>query len=637
MRETQIILFLLLLACSAFGQEYSVNDRRAIKLYQEGEELVLRRRYGEAMEKYQAAIRRNENFLEPYKKLSQMLLSNGEVEASQKLALRGEEKSQGNPEFSSTFAWVLVNAYLKLGKFEEAILKFHDSKAAFYDDLKQSDHFKSVEEQLVFIEKEIKSPKPIRKEKLPTPLNEYHLQYFPVLTADSKKILFTKRDGTDRYDHEDIFVSNWGQGGWTPPEPLAQTINTINNEGTCTISADGNILIYTSCDTPDTYGSCDLYIAYKIDGEWREPENMGEKVNSRFWDSQPSLSADGSILFFSSNRRGGYGGNDIWYTMRKEDGDWSEAVNVGEVINTPADEVSPFIYFNNELLFFASNGHIGFGGMDLFTSKIVKGEFEQPINIGYPINDHQDQLALFITAQRDYAYYTENSLRNGHLERSFLYRFPFPEEIDLGERLVVTGGRVINQRTGEPIAATLSLVNLENDSTMYRFRSDGESGEFMMIYPDKMTLSGLYVEKEGYLPKIFNVEKDSLKDIQGIEINLKPVNKGEQFVFENVFFDFDKADLKPASLSSLVRLESFLKGNISVNIMIEGHTDSIGEKEYNRELSLRRAESVRDYLVSNGIQKERIEVKGYGDSKPVVPNTSQENRAVNRRIEIVIK
>jgi len=635
MRKTQIVLFLLFLSFSLYGQNYTTDDRKAIKLYQEGEDLVLRRRYDDALEKFEASVKRDENFLEAYKKWAQLLQNKGEMDEALEVAIIGDEKSSAHRDFRADFGWQITNIYVKLGRFEEGIEKFKNSLGYFSSDFKSSASYKAMLEQLKFIEKEMANAKAIDKEKLAVPLNKFHLQYFPVLTADSKRILFTKRDGVERSDHEDIFTSHWEGDEWSMPEALGENINTIYNEGTCSISADGNILIYTSCDAPDSYGSCDLYIAYKINGEWREPINMGEKVNSRYWDSQPSLSADGSILFFSSNRRGGYGGNDIYYSTRLKNGEWSEPINVGESINTKYDEVSPFIYFNNELLFFASNGHMGFGGMDLFNSKIVKGNFEKPENLGYPINDHRDQLALFITAQRDYAYYTENSLKNGVLERSFLYRFAFPREIDLGERLIVTGGKVMNEKTGEPISATLALVNLENDSTMYEFKSEGDSGKFMMIYPDK-AFSGLYVEKKGFLPKIYNVEKDSLKNIKGMKIGLKPLASGEQFLFENVFFDFDKAELKPESISSLSRLKRFLEENAQVNIVIEGHTDNIGEHDYNQDLSMRRAESVREYLVENGISKDRLAVKGWGDKKPILPNTNQANRAKNRRIEIVI-
>ncbi|MEX0884737.1 MAG: OmpA family protein, partial [Cyclobacteriaceae bacterium] len=268
----------------------------------------------------------------------------------------------------------------------------------------------------------IRDPKPIEKERLPPPLNQFRLQYFPVLTADSRRMFFTKRDGLQPYQNEDIFISNQTNGGWTKPESISARINTKYNEGTCTISADGNILIFTSCDTPDSFGSCDLYLTQKVSGEWQKPINMGREVNSREWDSQPSLSADGSLLYFSSNRPEGHGGNDIWFTERKPDGSWSKARNLGPKINTIRDEVSPFIFFNNLVLFFASDGHAGFGGKDLYMSTYGPQGFEVPENLGYPINDHNDQLALFISAQKDYAYYTENVFEEGRMDGSYLYR-----------------------------------------------------------------------------------------------------------------------------------------------------------------------------------------------------------------------
>src|SRR5690606_32243462 len=182
-------------------------------------------------------------------------------------------------------------------------------------------------------------------------------------------------------------------------------------------------------------------------------------------------------------------------------------------------------------------------------------------------------------------YYTENTLLEVKVDSSLLYRFNFPKEIDLGEKLVVTEGKILNSSTLQPIDATLSLVSLANDSTLYQFRSDGESGNFIMIYPDK-SFSGLYVEKPGFIPKIYNVEKDSLKDIKNMEIQLKPVAPGEQFIFENIFFDFDKSDLKPESISSLRRLDNFLKENPKISLLIMGHTDNVGTPAYNENLSL---------------------------------------------------
>jgi outer membrane protein OmpA-like peptidoglycan-associated protein/tetratricopeptide (TPR) repeat protein len=638
MRIALLVIIFLLFIEHGYSQEYSIIDSRAIKLHQEGDDLVKKRMYDEAIEKYKASINREVNFLESYIKWGRILLTKGNPDEAIKVVEHGEARSsKASPKVISEFGWLKMSIYLAKGMFRESIDKFNELDPLLRTDFKRTLEYREIVDQISFLADQLEKEIVLQKEKLPAPINEFKLQYFPVLTADSKKLLFTKRDGTQNYLKEDIFVSYLRDDDltWTKPEGISEIINTPYNEGTCTISADGNILIYTSCDAPDSFGSCDLYIAYKVNGHWQRSMNMGKNVNSRSWDSQPSLSADGRILFFSSDRRGGFGGNDIWYTLRMPDGTWAEAKNLGSKINSPKDEVSPFIYFNNEILFFASNGHRGFGGMDIYLSRVERGEFMVPENLGYPINDHKDQFSLFITAQRDYAYYTESTFTDGKIENSLLYRFRFPEEIEIGEKLVVTQGRVLNGKTGQPIDARLSLVSLSNDSTMYQFKADGKSGDFMMIYPDR-SFSGLYVEKEGYLPKIYNVERDNLKNQENLEIALTPIAAGEAFIFENIFFDFDKDELKPESLSSLVRLYDFLMVNKTVKIQITGHTDNVGSNTYNQNLSLRRAESVKDYLLSKGINENRMLSVGMGDKEPIKPNDIPENRALNRRITITI-
>lgn len=632
-----ILLFVCLASLNA--QTYSIIDSRAIKLFEKGEELTLSRRYAEAIESYQAAIDREGSFLEPYVKMSQLYMTLGDLENAERVAVAGERRLAGKNAKTKNvadFGWLFSNLYLKQGKFEEAYQRFSEADALFDEGFKNSVYYRDMKAQMDFLAAQLGDSMSIEKEKLPDPLNQFRLQYFPVLTADGEQILFTKRDGTGNFDKEDIYVSySDGPEVWTDPVSIASTINSQYNEGTCSVTADGNILIYTSCDAPDSEGSCDLYIAYKVNGNWQRPKNMGKSVNSRSWDSQPSLSADGRILFFSSNRRGGFGGNDIWYSVRQMDGSWAEAKNLGNTVNTPKDEISPFMFFNNEILFFASNGHQGFGGMDIFLSRVKTGEFNEPENLGLPINDQLDQVALFITAQKDYAYFTELTEDGGENDRSLLYRFRFPEEIYLGENLTVTEGKVFNSKTGEPIDATLSLVSLTNDSTLYQFKADGKTGEFTMLYPEK-SISGLYVEKKGFLPKIYNVERDKVQNVKDLQIDLTPVAAGEQFVFENVFFDFDQYDLKEESISSLKRLVKFLKENPNVNIEIQGHTDNVGQKEYNQTLSLNRAKSVQAYLVANGMHQGRVMVKGKGDTEPMVPNDSPSNQALNRRITIEI-
>lgn len=639
MRPVLFAVFFFLLAFCANSQTYSIIDGRAIKLFQEGEELTATRSYEEALLKYKASIAREASFLEAYVKAAQVLITMERLDEAEKIALQGKAKLSGKnakPKNVAEMGWLFSNLYLKQGKFTEAYRQFQEVDPLFDEAFKKSMYYGQMKGKMDFLSTQLDKAQTIQKEMLEAPLNEFQLQYFPVLTADGEQILFTKRDGTANFDKEDIFTAFvTPDKKWTKPQSIAQSINSPYNEGTCTITADGNILIYTSCDAPDSQGSCDLYVAYRTNGAWQRPVNMGTKVNSRSWDSQPSLSADGRILFFSSNRKGGYGGNDIWYTVRQNDGSWSEAKNLGNTVNTEKDEISPFMFFNNEILFFSSDGHQGFGGMDIFLSRVKNGVFQSPENLGLPINDHLDQVALFITAQKDYAYYTELNTHDGAKDRSFLYRFRFPEDIYIGENLTVTEGKVLNAKTGQPISATLSLVSLTNDSTLYQFQSDGKTGEFMMLYPEK-AISGLYVEKQGYLPKIYNVERDNIKNVKDLKVELVPVSSGEEFVFENVFFDFDKYDLKPESQSSLKRLKKFLLENPNVNILISGHTDNVGSASYNQNLSLQRAKSVQSFLVDEGLHPGRVLVEGKGDKEPMVPNTTPENQALNRRITIKV-
>lgn len=639
MRPVFLLIFTFFLFLYAEAQTYSIIDSKAIKLYQEGEELTLSRQYAEAIAKYRTAIAREASFLEAYVKASQLYITMGQLENAEQMANQGKSRLSGKNATTKHVAdigWVLTNIYWRKGEFQTAYAEFEKVDPLLDPAFKNHIYYREMVERMNFLQAQLGSSQPIVKEQLDNPLNQYKLQYFPVLTADGEQILFTKRDGTGNFDKEDIFTSFLdGENGWTNPMSLAQTINSQYNEGTCSVTADGNILIFTSCDAPDSQGSCDLYVAYKVNGAWERPTNMGTKVNSRSWDSQPSLSADGRILFFSSNRRGGFGGNDIWYSVRQNDGSWADAKNLGQIVNTAKDEISPFMFFNNEILFFASDGHQGFGGMDIFLSRVKNGIFQQPENLGLPINDQLEQVALFITAKKDFAYYTELTSEEDQNDRSLLYRFKFPTEIYLGEDLTVTGGKVFNSKTGEPVDATLSLVSLTNDSTLYQFQSDGKTGEFMMLYPEN-AVSGLYVEKKGYLPKIYNVERDKIQNVKDLKVELTPVGPGEEFVFENVFFEFDKYDLKPESRTSLSRLQKFLLENPNVNILISGHTDNVGGADYNKTLSLQRAKSVQTFLVEAGLHPGRVMVEGKGDREPMVPNSTPQNQALNRRITIKI-
>jgi outer membrane protein OmpA-like peptidoglycan-associated protein len=367
---------------------------------------------------------------------------------------------------------------------------------------------------------------------------------------------------------EDIYSSLQQNGIWQPRTLLGKPINTGYNEGAPSISPDGKYLFFTICNAEFGLGSCDIYWSKRVGEEWSKPQNCGAPMNTRYFESQPSISTDGRTIFFVSNRPGGFGGMDIWKTVMISEGVFSEPVNLGDVINTPLDEISPFIHFDQKTLYFSSNGHLGMGGRDLFYSKLQPDGWATPVNLGYPINSFQDDSGIFINAQGNAAYFASN--REGGFGGLDLYCFELDETL-----------------RPEPV-----------------------------IFTEKMT----------------EISNDILTFIEALD----SMKIGEAFILPNLFFEFAQSNLLSDSYIELRRLLEFLIKNETVKIEICGHTDNQGSDIYNQKLSKERAKEVYFYLTHNGVNSNRLSFKGYGKERPVMPNDTEENRARNRRTEILI-
>ena len=408
-------------------------------------------------------------------------------------------------------------------------------------------------------------------------------EYHPSLTGDSKEMLFTVRRPSDENteckhckQEEDIYSSLQQSGIWQPRTKLEKPINTGYNEGAQCISPDGNYLFFTICNAKNGYGSCDIYWSKREKNGWSEPKNCGSKVNTRYWESQPSMSADGKTIYFTSNRPGGYGGMDIWKTEMISEGVFSDPVNLGKAINTPGDEISPFIHFDQKTLYFSSDGHLGMGGKDLFYSKIEPdGTWGKPVNLGFPINSYKDESGIFINAQGNAAYFASD--RPGGYGGLDIYCFELEESL-----------------RPEPVLFLKETVN--------NIESPSDSSEFHSTSIDF----------------------------------LSNLSSGETFILPNIFFEFAQSNLLPDSYSELQRLLDYLVKNITVKIEISGHTDNYGSDVYNQKLSGERAKTVNNFLINNGIEADRLSYRGYGKEKPLVPNDTEDNRAKNRRTEILI-
>lgn len=463
-------------------------------------------------------------------------------------------------------------------------------------------------------------------------INTQDLEYFPSLTIDGKKLIFTRRIA----QNEDFYQSDLVGGVWRKATPLPGKINSPNyNEGAQNISQDGKWLIFTGCNFPEGLGSCDLYISYLTPKGWSVPQNLGPNVNSEFWESTPSLSPDKRDLYFSSNVPGGFGGNDIWVCHRGDDGKWSEPYNLGPEINTAGDESTPFIHADNQTLYFNSTGHQGYSqNADLYYSKkLPGGKWSKPRNLGYPINTIDEEGSLVITADGETAYYaSDRSDSKGGLD---IYSFKLPKNLRPQKTLWVKG-KVFDKKTSNGLPSLVVLTDLQSNSVVSKIQAD-EDGEFLVTLPVGKDY-GFTVKRKGYLfySENYDISKTSPNETFIADIGLQPIEANASIILKNIFFDSKKTVLKYESINELDNIITLMEENPSLRIQIIGYTDDVGSDADNLKLSHGRANAVVEYLISKGIDKSRLTPLGKGESDPIADNLTEEGRSQNRRTELKV-
>lgn len=461
-------------------------------------------------------------------------------------------------------------------------------------------------------------------------INSKDLEYFPSLTIDGKKMIFTRRIGSD----EDFYESSMVNGKWTNAKPLGGKVNTNLNEGAQNISQDGQLLIFTGCNYPEGEGSCDLYFSVKTNNGWSEAQNLGPVVNTDFWESSPSLSPDKRDLYFASSRPGGFGGRDIWVVHRLPTGRWSRPENLGEAVNSNGDESCPFMHADNETLYFNSNGHPGYGMTDLFFSKKVNdSSWTVAENLGYPVNTIDDQGSLIVAADGKTAYYaSDGGDSKGGLD---IYSFQLREDIRPLKTLWVKG-KVSDKKTNAGLPSAIELSDVKTGNIISKLQTD-EDGNYLVTLPVGKNYA-FNVNRKGYLfySDNFSLATNSPDSDFIVNIPLQPIEKGATIVLKNIFFETGKFELKNESKSELDKLVTLLNDNPSVKIQIDGHTDNVGQEKDNQLLSANRAKAVVGYLLSKATNPQRLTYKGFGSTKPVAGNSTETGRALNRRTELSI-
>ncbi len=454
-------------------------------------------------------------------------------------------------------------------------------------------------------------------------------EYFPTTTIDGSKLVFTRRVNNN---NEDFYESDWKGDHWSKAKSLEGNINTNMNEGAQNISQDGQWLIFTGCNFPNGFGSCDLYISYLGKDGWSTPENLGRNINTEFWESAPSLSPDKRDLYFASNRPGGYGGNDIYVSHYLGNGRWGAPENLGPEINTIGDESTPFIHADNQSLYFTSSGHIGYGGDDIYVSKKdAKGKWTTPVNLGYPINTIENEGSLIVASDGRTAYYaSDRADSRGKLD---IYTFQLPIDVRPARTLWIKG-KVFDKKTKRGLPSTVELTDLQTKQISSKVQTD-ETGNYFITLPVGKDYA-FNVNRRGYLffSENFPLSRSQPDSTYNIDIALQPIEANATVILKNIFFDVNKYDLKNESQVELDDVVALLKENPSLKIEISGYTDNIGKPTDNQKLSENRAKSVVSYITGNGINAARLQFKGFGDTKPVADNKTEEGRATNRRTEL---
>ena len=637
-----ILIFLLsALPLMVWGQINSLHttSKKALKKYNEAKNFYFMMDYRSAAETIEEVVREDPDFIE-----AQLLKA--EINSDLKNRDKSIEAYKAVIRIDSTF---YPNSMYNLGRLEFLSGQYEQALKHLTSFLQYKNNdprvIKKAKRDIInchFAIEGLKHPVDFHPVNLGNSVNSAWDEYWPSLTADGQTLVITVLVPGKKYRmgnfeqtkyQEDFYVTHRSDTGWLPRKPLGAPINSPQNEGAQTLSADGNLMYFTACNRIDGMGRCDIYRSYKGSRGWTTPEDLGPFVDSKHWEAQPSLSADGKTLYFVSNRPGGFGKMDIWYSRLKK-GRWQPPVNIGDRINTGGNEMSPFIHSDNQTLYFSSDGHPGFGGFDLFISRrLPDSSWSAPRNLGYPINTHGDEIGLIVNAKGDMAYFSSNREkgRGKDIYAFRLYKAARPHFVTYMK------GKVYDEVTHRPLTAHIILISLEDNKTVMDIESN-RNGNFLMCIPTNRNYA-LNVSKEGYL---FYSDHFPLKGVHEIEhpyvrdVPLKPIQVGQQTVLRNIFFEFDSYRLKPESITELEQLRSFLLKYPKLKVEIGGHTDSKGTEQYNQALSTQRARVVYEYLTKHGIDKNRLTYKGYGESRPIQSNATDKGRAANRRTEIKV-
>lgn len=598
---TQLFLIIMFSSLTLFGQDYKWRTER---LVDKSKEALYQRNWDAAVQYMDDAISLEPDNHHLYLEKASLFFGINDLNKVVSALEKAFSLEESWPAKFIDYYFILGKESFDRGNYELAKkpLEIYQQKGHKEDYLRMAD---IISQSIDFALEELKNDKnnsdkikSIESEKI------FRSIYFPFFTLYPSEFLYFTGQRTGSLA-EGIYRAKLSDSQFENVEEVP-VINTKENEGAAAISADGRVMVFTSCNKRDGFGSCDLYISYFEGDEWQKPENLGANINSSAWDSQPFLSSDGRFLIFSSNRKGGFGKRDLYYA-RKVKGEWTQATNLGAVVNTFADEISPFLTLSNDELFFSSNGRVGMGGFDIYKVNWPINT-EEVENIGLPINTYSNELSYHqkFSGEKYWA-------REIQSEAKYPPSKIFFENSEKANEINLVFGSVIDAKDSSKLKAKIQIYDLELDSLVQETYSNSISGEYKVVIP-RQSEYAFYVDAPNYLFHSKRLEINNSKT----ELNfaLKPIEEGATVELNNIYFEFDSYELSEKSSNEINKIAALLSQNPQLEIEIVGYTDQVGSEAYNKELSRKRANAVFNKLIQkNGVDKDNIEVVGYGAKK----------------------
>ena len=601
--------------------------------------------YREAERYLKKAVSMDPNYADAMYLLGDLYIRKQQIELAEPLWMKVLEVC---PDYKAELKYFLGVILMENGQREKAISLFESFLKDPLRDYGYDAEVKAVLKEAKLMDELLGHPVPFNPQVVQR-ISTMDDEYLASISPDQQKMFFTRK--TKKVNRKDgpaakirmveefcMAERNPNSDEFEMGAPMPTPFNTNFNEGGPSISADNTELYFTVCQDVNGYKNCDIYFSEKDRyGGWTTPKSVGDHINKRdSWESQPSVSANGDALYFTSNRDGGMGGLDIYYCTRDVHGDWSSPKNIGAPVNTRKNEKTPFIHSDSKTLYFSSDGQAGLGGFDIFYAKAKSDTvWEDPKNIGYPINTEEQDLGLFVSLDGKTGYFASTKYRShGGWD---VFSFSMPEKARPEEMSLITG--TLLDEYDDPVQdASLEVKNLKTKE-ITQIRVDEETGSYAGVVAAKPNQDMIVTVKKKNAA--FTSKYVSSKELLGSKtvkapLLLATLEIGREYKLNDINFESNSYSLDQTAKSVIDEFILYLKDNPALKADIQGHTDNIGNPSDNQRLSHNRAKTVYDFVIANGISASRLSFHGYGEARPIISNDTEEGRAKNRRTVFVI-